>query len=153
VGEYRVGISQENDPYIGSFKTFHNYYPISNSWPCPAGYRPPSLSEWKNLVKYNTFTKIGNWSSTTANNADAGVKIGENLFLPSAGAIFGGTNGWGRANYTRGSSGTHTIYWTADYVYGSSDGIAFYINSNFVKFEEAHEPIYYTLIPVRCMKE
>ncbi|HFK5512593.1 TPA: hypothetical protein ACGZ9U_003538 [Elizabethkingia anophelis] len=55
--------------------------------PCPKGYRIPTASEWQGVIKYNSITYVGDGSDRTK----MGVKIGDNLFLPTAG--YRGTGG------------------------------------------------------------
>jgi len=142
-------IKQENDKYTGSFPNWPKVVK-TNTWnngiddPCPDGYRVPTVEEWENFTKYNYdfFTKIGNWSSTTAKNADAGIKFRDNLFLPTA----GGVNSYGSTKYKHNPShtGPYSIYWSSTYKFVFTADSQ--IKVNFV--DSALDGI-----PVRCIKK
>ncbi|HFK5529472.1 TPA: fimbrillin family protein [Elizabethkingia anophelis] len=58
--------------------------------PCPIGYRVPTLSEWTNIANNNTVSLIGTWTNnigSSANNYQAGLLLGNSLFLPAAGML------------------------------------------------------------------
>lgn len=84
--------------------------------PCPTGYRIPTKDQIDGLINNNTITYIGsNWTSTSTNYS-AGIKVGNDLFLPAAGRR-SNTDG---ALSERGSAGR---YWTSsidpNYTYGA----------------------------------
>ncbi|SNR67642.1 hypothetical protein [Flavobacterium sp. ov086] len=54
--------------------------------PCPAGYRVPSKSEWQGVVANNTRTAVGGARSGDWGYLYTGVKFGNFMMLPTAGA-------------------------------------------------------------------
>jgi len=83
--------------------------------PCPTGYRVPTKEEWANVIRYNAITKIGSWpSSGPGENYLAGVMIGKNLMLPTAGV---------RNEYGQPESGKGPV---ASYWSGTNSG---YVNN------------------------
>jgi len=110
-------VKQKDDKYTGTFPNWPTER-TGNTWnnvvddPCPKRYRVPTETEWENIIEYNTFTKIGNWTSVTGKKADTGVKIGDNLFLPTAGA----TDQFGNTDFDfgdRSTNSSHASYWSS----------------------------------------
>jgi hypothetical protein len=61
-------------------------YPLKGvNDPCPAGYRVPTLAEWKGVVANNTLTKIGVWPTTWTKPLSSIAQYGAQLHLPLAG--------------------------------------------------------------------
>ncbi len=52
-----------------------------------AGWRVPTKEEWEGVWKYNTATEVGQFSDSDneLDNFNAGVKLGDKLFLPATG--------------------------------------------------------------------
>lgn len=87
--------------------------------PCPPGYRVPTSSEWNQIgnATLNPSTVLGTWTNSP-DNYSSGIKVGNNLFLPAAGARYG--NGF--PIFNRGSQG---FYWTTTQ---SSEPLAYYLS-------------------------
>ena len=87
--------------------------------PCPSGYRVPTKAEWDAVLKYNSARNVGTWERS-ATNFGSGKKIGDQLFLPSA----------GRRNRKSGElryRGVYGFYWSSS-EYGSAYSWNLYFN-------------------------
>jgi uncharacterized protein (TIGR02145 family) len=100
-GYYGNGANDEN----ATFKSDYD--------PCPPGYRVPSYNEWYSVVRNNTQTYVGSWT-TSRNSTDTwgGSKFGEGLMLPTAGNRKDGSE----QLYDRGFRG---YYWSTRKLAGS----------------------------------
>lgn len=55
--------------------------------PCPAGYRIPTMTQWRGVMKNNAYTFIGTWTESVT-EFNSGLKLGKLLFLPAAGGRY-----------------------------------------------------------------
>jgi hypothetical protein len=61
-------------------------YPLKGiNDPCPAGYRVPTIAEWRGVIQNNTLTKIGVWPSTVSKTLNSIAQFGAQLYLPVSG--------------------------------------------------------------------
>jgi len=111
-------IKQKDDVYesgpVSGWNTVRKYDTWDNGIddPCPSGYRVPIGREWDKVLRYNNINRIGTWNGNLGRNANAGIKFGDNLMLPAAGARdeYGTTN----HDYSeREDVGTLVIYWSS----------------------------------------
>ena len=58
--------------------------------PCPAGYRVPTLAEWKGVIDNNTFTVVT--TVVTGKGTYTGAKFGQSLYIPRGGYTVGRVN-------------------------------------------------------------
>jgi uncharacterized protein (TIGR02145 family) len=89
--------------------------------PCPAGYRVPTLADWKGVLAHNPRAIMGSWAGGTS-NYDSGLKIGDHLYLPAngdrspdEGALAGrGTLGYYWSSKENGSQFAWLLFITQD---------------------------------------
>jgi hypothetical protein len=105
---HNLGADQSKDPFIPSYSIYGDYYswgnnnprgnyaaPLSISYvyygwdngksPCPTGYRVPTVYEFLGLEKNNSISRV-------TSGANAGIMVGNSLFLPAAGTYQLSTN-------------------------------------------------------------
>jgi len=155
-------VKQKDDIYTGSFPNWNREEKKIKHWNmvniCPKRYRIPTKTEWESVLKYNnTFEWVGNWGSLTLKRADVGIKIGDNLFLPAAGAV----DQWGNANY-RGwliQDSAYASYWSSgNFIYdtqlkynvGFALSVTNYFEENLMSWSTRKHVL--TAMPIRCIK-
>lgn len=144
---------QANSGVIPGWNTTTTTPAPDNSWmdgtktandPCPAGFRVPTQNEWLGVINNNSKTYVGAWTNDAA-NYDSGIKLGNTLFLPSAGRRRTPRPFSGGALENRGSNG---YYWSTT---GSGESQALYFANNSAivggNWNRTHG------FSVRCIKE
>jgi len=145
-------IKQKDDVYKTGNVIGWNRVEKPNTWnngiddPCPGGYRVPSKEEWDAVLKYNSRIRIGTWSGNLGKNANAGIKFGENLMLPTAGA----RNEFGA---TTDNLPGFVLYWSTSMAYVNK-GRTYYIAFNYdITYPKTVERDFSDAMPVRCIKK
>jgi uncharacterized protein (TIGR02145 family) len=91
-----AGPTNASTPNAGIIAGWNTTYAADNSWqdatlsnnPCPAGFRVPPQSIWQAVRNHNTISWVGNFNTDWVedpNRYQSGMKLGSNLFLPTAG--------------------------------------------------------------------
>ena len=82
---------QANDEAISSWNTSNardeawEIKSKTNNVPCPDGFTVPTANQWDGIINNNTVSRLGSWDNIPTNYT-SGLKIGEKLMLPAAGA-------------------------------------------------------------------
>jgi len=117
----------------------------------------PILEEWENAFVHNTLNKIGAWGGTISRNPNFGVKFGDNLMLPTAGARdeFGATDD---SNYYKATA----TNWSRTLSYDGKYPFFLYLSSYIInkEYEDEYDDEVYVYAfayfsfaaPVRCIK-
>jgi uncharacterized protein (TIGR02145 family) len=111
--------------------------------PCPAGWRVPTIAEWKAVINTNnnTITKIGDWTGYTT-NYNSVMKVGDFLFLPVA----GDRGYYDGILHNRGSYGN---YWSATSINARGYAMCFFLSGQ----NTGYDGIRTYGFSVRCIAE
>jgi len=145
-GHSTPSVLQRDDKYTGYFPNWENQSKIYKD-PCPAGYVAMADVYLRSVLNINTLTRIGSWTSPTGKKADAGFKIGENLFFPAVGVV--GKDGNANPNITPNSALACYWMWFNE---ENSNPCFLEVNDKKEIFHNGTRDIIAATMPVRCSK-